>query len=539
LITEENYKTDVVIAGGGIAGIVAALNLLESDKKVLMLDRDEQDNFGGLAKLSFGAMFFVNSPQQRWTGIKDNVDLALKDWVENANFSEADHWPRKWAEFYVNNCTELGYKWLRKQGVKFLPVVNWAERRSDDNPGNTVPRFHVVWGSGQGLTQALIDKLLSHRNIANLNILFRHKVTDIEQQAGRVTGLCGINEYNNREFSVDADNTVIASGGICGSIERIRENWYQPWGEPPEIILNGSHRYADGLLHDAAVNAGAVLTHLDKQWLYAGGIKHPKPTQPGHGLSIISSKTSLWLGSQGQRFGPEPLVGGFDTRRIVESICQQEHKYSWQILNMKIAIKEFAISGSEYNRALRDKKLLRFLRGIFFGVKGLVDEMLESCDDFLIANSIDEMIDKMQDYSEGVTLDRDAIKAGIKQYDDAADPNGPFDKQRELVREIYKYPLDRLRTCNNQKIDDASAYPLIAIKQHILTRKTLGGIQTDLGSRVLSQSGEPIPGLYAVGEAAGYGGGGIHGLRSLEGTFLGGCVMSGRLAAADILDIKL
>jgi len=539
LSTTQHYKTDVVIAGGGIAGIVAALNLLESDKKVLLLDRDEDRHFGGLAKLSFGAMFFVNTPQQRWTGIKDNVDLAYKDWSENAQFGEADHWPRQWAEFYVNNCTDLGYKWLRKQGVRFLPVVNWAERRSDDNPGNTVPRFHVVWGSGQGLTDALIASLLSHRHVANLTILFRHKVTDIEQGNGRVSGLRGVNELNSEEFTVEADNTIIASGGICGSIERVRANWYGLWGEPPQTILNGSHRYADGLLHDAAVEVGAKLTHMDKQWLYAGGIQHPKPTQPGHGLSIISSKTSLWLDSHGRRFA-EPTVGGFDTRRIVESICQQEHKYSWQILNMKIAIKEFAISGSEYNRALRDKKLLRFLRGIFFGVKGLVDEMLETCDDFLIASSFEEMMDKMQDYSEeGVRLDRQAIIDGIKSYDAATEPNGPSDKQRQLISQMREYMLDRLRTCDNQKIDDPSAYPLIAIKQHILTRKTLGGIQTDLGSRVLTQAGEPIPGLYAVGEAAGYGGGGIHGLRSLEGTFLGGCVMSGRLAAADILDIKL
>ncbi len=536
--SKQHYKVDTVIAGGGIAGIVTALNLLESKQKVLLLDRDEESNFGGLAKLSFGAMFFVNTPQQRWTGLKDNADLALQDWIENAQFTESDYWPRQWAEFYVNNCTELGYKWLRKQGVRFLPVVNWAERRSADNPGNSVPRFHVVWGSGQGLSDALIASLLSHRHVANLQICFRHKVTDMEQQDGRVTGLRGVNEHNDQSFTVEADNTIIASGGICGSIERIRDNWYKPWGEPPQIILNGSHRYADGLLHDAAREAGARLTHMDKQWLYAGGIRHPKPSLPGHGLSIISSKTSLWLDSQGRRFS-EPLVGGFDTRRIVENVCRQEHKYSWQILNMKIAIREFAISGSEYNAALRDKKVFGFLRGIFFGVKGLVDNMLENCDDFLVANSIDEMIDKMQDNSEGVILDRQAIVEGIKTYDESAEPNGPFDKQRELIRHMRDYMLDRLRTCKDQKIDDPSAYPLIAIKQHILTRKTLGGIQTDLSSRVLSHSGEPIPGLYAVGEAAGYGGGGIHGLRSLEGTFLGGCVMSGRLAAASILDKQL
>jgi len=533
-------KTDVVIAGAGISGIITALELLDSDLKVILLDRDDKDKIGGLAKESFGAMFFVNSPQQRWTGIKDNVDLALSDWLENAEFGEEDIWPIKWAEFYINNCTQLGYKWLRKQGVGFLPVVNWIERVSDTNPGNTVPRMHIVWGSGKGLTDTLVNRLLTHRNISNLQILFRHKVTEIINQDGKITGLSGVNEITNNNFIVKADNTVIASGGICGSIEKVRANWYKPWGNPPQTILNGSHKYAQGILHDAASDIGANVTHMDKLWLYPAGVKHPKPRHPQHGLSILPCKSALWLDNHGRRFGPEPLVAGYDARHQVETICKQEHQYSWQVMNMKIAVRELSISGSEHNPSIRDKKLFRFLKGILFGAQGLVDDMLTNCENFITANSLDELTDKMQALSGEINIDRQALAESIQKFDKAADPNsGIYDRQRDLIRQVRKYPLDGIRTCKDQKIDDKSAYPLIAVKEYILSRKTMGGIQTNLESRVLTAAGDTIPNLYAIGEAAGYGGGGLHGLRSLEGTFLGGCVISSRLAAADILDKKL
>ncbi len=533
-------KTDVVIAGAGISGIVAALELLESDLNVILVDRDEKNNIGGLAKESFGAMFFVDSPQQRWTGIKDNTELALSDWLANAEFGEEDIWPRQWAEFYVNNCTQLGCKWLRKQGVGFIPAVNWIERISDTNPGNSVPRMHIVWGSGKGLSDTLVKRLLTHRNVANLKILFQHKVTDIIQRDGKITGLSGVDEHSGNHFTVEADNTIIASGGICGSIEKVKANWYKPWGDPPEIILNGAHKFAQGDLHDAASEIGANVTHMDKLWLYPCGVNHPNPRHPQHGLSILPCKSALWLDSHGRRFGPEPLVAGFDARNQVETICQQEHKYSWQVSNMKIAIRELSISGSEHNPSIRDKKLFRFLKGILFGAKGLVDDMLANCENFITANSVEELADKMQALSGDVKIDKQAMTEAIQNFDKAADPNsGTYDRQRDLIRQVRKYPLDGIRTCKDQKIDDKSAYPLIAVKAHILSRKTMGGIQTNLESHVLTAAGETIPNLYAIGEAAGYGGGGLHGLRSLEGTFLGGCVISSRLAAADILNKKL
>ena len=538
--TDTTHKADIAIAGAGISGIVAALELLESNLKVILVDRDEKKLIGGLAKESFGGMFFVGSPQQKWTGIKDNADLALRDWLANAEFGEEDIWPTKWAEFYVNNCTELGYKWLRKKGVGFLPVVNWVERSSDNNPGNSVPRFHIVWGSGKGLSDTLVERLLTHRNRGNLKVLFRHKVTEIINNDGLITGLSGVDEETNSNFTVKADNTIIASGGICGSIEQVKANWYKPWGNPPQIILNGSHKYADGILHASATKIGASVTHMDKLWLYSGGVDHPNPRHLQHGLSILPCKSALWLDSHGRRFGPEPLVAGYDARHQIETICKQEHKYSWQVMNMKVAVRELSISGSEHNPAIRDKKLFRFLKGVLFGAKGLVDDMLTNCENFITANSVAELGEKMQALSPDVKIDRKSMADAIEKFDEAAAPNNRnYDRQRDLIRQVRKYPLDAIRTCKDQKIDDQSAYPLIAVKEHILSRKTMGGIQTNLESRVLTAAGEIIPNLYAIGEAAGYGGGGVHGLRSLEGTFLGGCVISSRLAAADILNKKI
>lgn len=537
---EQTYKADVVIAGGGIAGIVAALELLDSGLQILLLDRDEESRFGGLARESFGAMFFVDTSIQRWSGFRDSPDLALKDWHSYAQFDDTDYWPKRWAEFYVNNCTSAGYHWLKKQGVRFLPIPNWVERGTDKHPGNSVPRFHIVWGSGKGLIDALIAKLYSHKNSENLRVLFRHQVTDLEVLKNEIIGLRGLDESSGKEFSVMAENTLIASGGICGSIEKLKANWFKGWGEPPQVILNGSHRYATGSLHEAAQKAGANVTHLDRNWLYPAGIMHPQPRHPNHGLSIIPCKSALWLDSTGRRFGPKPMLGGFDAREIVETICRQERKYSWQVLNKKIAVRELSISGSEHNPALRDKNALKFIRGFLFGAAGLVDKMLAESEDFIVATSLDELADKMQKYSNEAEFDTEAMKAAVRSYDESlSNQSLPRDMQTELIDKLREYWPDRIRSCSLQKIDDPEAYPLIAIREHILSRKSLGGIQTDLESRVLSMQGEVIPNLYAIGEAAGYGGGGMHGHRSLEGTFLGGCVLSARQASAHILNKAL
>ena len=537
----DTYKADVIIAGGGIAGIVTAIELLEKSHKVLILERDTADKFGGLAKESFGGMFFVNTPEQRRTGIKDSPELALRDWFSFAEFGENDHLPKKWAEQYVHLCTGQVYKWLRKRGVSYFPVVHWVERGLY-KPGNSVPRFHMVWGTGHGLAVAMIDRLNNHPKAAtHLGIRYSHKVADIITETGAVKGVKGTHEINGTPFEAYADVVVIASGGINGSIERVKENWYKPWGEPPEIILNGSHRFADGVLHDAAEKINANLTHMDKMWNYAAGVHHPQPDKPHHGLSLVPPKSAIWLDYTGKRFGPVPLITAYDTRFLVETICKQPVKYSWQIMNMAIANKEFAISGSEHNAAIRNKSAVGFLKTILTGNKELVEQMLHECKDFVLANSLEELVTKMNALTGENHVKLEHVRDAIEKYDANIDRGPKFhnDEQLRRIAHTRQYRGDKVRTCNFQKIYDEKALPLIAIREFIVSRKSLGGIQTDLQSRVLTQPDaagkqHAIEGLYAVGECAGFGGGGMHGLRALEGTFLGGCVLSARAAARSI-----
>ena len=534
---EKRYEADVVIVGGGIAGISAALELLEHNLKVLLLDRDEADRFGGLAKESFGGMFFVNTPHQRRLGIKDSPDLALQDWLSFAELEPDDIWPRRWAEAYVNRCTDDVFRWLGGFGVGFFPVVHWVERGLFV-PGNSVPRFHMVWGTGHGLVMALLDGLRGHKNAGNLRILFRHHVTHIDTHDGQATGVSGVDENDDTPFTAAANHTIIAAGGICGNINLVKQHWYQPWGTPPETILNGSHPYADGELLQAARRVNARVTHLDKAWHYAGGVHHPtpRPDRPHHGLSLVPPKSALWLGYDGRRLGPIPLISGYDTRYLVEQICRQPVKHSWQIMNWKIAKKELAISGSEFNDSIREKKLASFLLDLLRGNEKLLRKMVDECPDFVVAHSLAELADKMNALTGQSYVTTAALQESIAAYDAqiARGPTYHNDDQLRRLAHLRQYRGDRVRTCKFAPILDADAMPLVAIREFILSRKSLGGIQTDLHSRVLTPQQTPIPNLYAVGEAAGFGGGGSHGLRALEGTFLGTCVLTGRVAARHI-----
>ncbi|MEO1449031.1 MAG: FAD-dependent oxidoreductase, partial [Bacteroidota bacterium] len=355
------YETEVCIIGGGLAGIVTALDLLDAGKKILMLDRDTEENFGGLAKWAFGGMFFVDSQHQRKAGIKDSVDLALKDWFSFAEFEEQEYWGKRWAEQYVNLCTDQGYRWLKDKGLGFFPVINWAERGLFQ-PGNSVPRFHMVWGTGWELTHQLAGQLKAHPKAAtHLDIQCGHRVLELTQQNRQVTGARGKLESSGTDFSVKADVIVVATGGINGSIERVKANWFPSWGTPPKTILNGAHKFAIGDMHDATKAIDGSVVNLEKQWNYAAGIRHYAPRKEGHGLSLVPCKSALWLNYKGERMGPVPLITAYDTRYLVERICQEPVKYSWQILNRKIADKEFAISGSEHNPLVRDKKFVKFI----------------------------------------------------------------------------------------------------------------------------------------------------------------------------------
>lgn len=532
-----NDNFDVIVVGGGLAGIVSALEIAESGQKVLLLDRDLPEKFGGLAKESFGGMFFVDSPLQRKAKIKDDANLALSDWYRFAEFDDEDILPKAWAKTYVERSVPDIYDAVCRRGIGFFPVVNWVERGMYV-PGNSVPRFHLVWGTGHGLTTTYAEHLQEQVKQGRVTLKFGHAVQDITYSGGKISGVAGITEGEGAEFFYDASVVIIAAGGINGSDDKIRSHWQPAWGaSPPTTLLNGSHQYADGALHDAAIRRGGKVTHLDRMWNYAAGVHHPRPRKPRHGLSLVPCKSALWMTAEGRRFGPEPLVSGYDTWELVRRVCQQEHKYSWSILNRKIALKELAISGAESNPAIRDKKKIAFLKTILFGNKNLLKDMMDNCIDFVVGSTVEELAGKMNELGNPVQVNAEMMEADIKAYDAHLDrpKNLRNDDQIRRIGHLRQYRGDRVRTCKEQKILDPKAMPLIAIRQYVISRKSLGGIQTDSQSRVLDDAGEPIGGLYAVGEAAGFGGGGVHGLRALEGTFLGGCILTARYAARSVV----
>ena len=337
------YEADVIIVGGGLAGITVACELLETNRKVLLLERGLEPAFGGLAKESFGGVMFVDTPEQRKMGINDSPELALSDWFSFADFEENDVLPKQWAELYTHRSTELVRDWLTQRGIEFLPVVNWAERGLF-SPGNSVPRWHIAWGTGSGLTRAILEDPNAHPNRTNLTIKFDHRVTDLMVSAGEIVGCEGTLEADHSTFQARAATVVIASGGICGgNLQKVRSYWYKPWGAPPKRLLNGSHIHADGLLHDVVTRLGGNVTHLDKQWHYAAGIHHPRKAKEMDGLSLVPPRSALWMNARGHRIGPVPLMGYTDTRFLVEQICRQQGQYSWQIMNWNFFLSRKAV----------------------------------------------------------------------------------------------------------------------------------------------------------------------------------------------------
>jgi uncharacterized protein len=533
--SRDRERVDVAVIGAGIAGLVATLELLDRGRRVTLLDRCAPDEIGGLAREAFGGIFMVDSPEQRRSRIHDSAELALADWLRVADFDDEDVWPRRWAERYVAGSRDEVGGWLRGRGVRFFPVVNWAERGVYGD-GNSVPRFHLTWGTGKALVDAVWDAIRRHPRRAQLDVRFHSRVATLVTDGSRVAGLQVTREDIEDGYEVAAETVVIAAGGIGGNLEIVRREWPDDLGRPPENILMGSHYYADGAMHEEVGRIGGNVTHISRMWNYADSVRHPRPRRPLHGVKLIPPRSGLVLDPTGRRYGPAPVMPVFDARYALERMCERDEKYSWLVCNWPIARRELDVSGSEHNPQLREKRLVRFLASVLLGKPTLVRYFLAKCPDFVKADSVGELAERMREVSGDGVLDGDVMAEEIRRYDQGlARGRGLWnDDQLRRIAQLRNWRGDRLRTARFATIDDPRARPLIAIRLQVMARKSLGGIQTDLGSRVLRADGSPIPGLYAVGEAAGFGGGGLHGKRSLEGTFLGACVFTARVAAQEI-----
>lgn len=530
--TSSHITTDNLIIGAGIAGLVTALELAKQQKNVTILDTQNESQVGGLARWAFGGMAIVDTPEQRRNGIKDSPSIALQDWHAFANFSEQDIFPKQWAKHYVERSYLDVYCYVKELGIKFLPAVNWVERGLYQG-GNSLPRYHVMWGTSLELVNKVMAALQPYIN-TYVTFKFAHHVTKLIQVDKAIIGCRATHDGQTMTFR--AKQTIIATGGFTGNIEKIKQHWPSPWAKPPTTILNGTHPSCDGALHNEAKMCGANITHLDKMWNYAAGIPHPKPHFEGHGLSLIPCKSALWLDHFGKRIGPQPLVTGFDTNYLCQRMADQQSGYAWQVLNWKIASKEFAISGAEHNPMIRDKKLFTFLKETLLGNHRLIRQMQDESDHFIVANSVKELATKMNSLTNDQCIDEAVLKITLDEYDAIlARPKSQWnDDQIRRIEHARKWKADKMRTCKPHPIQAEKHGPLIAIKVALISRKSLGGIQTNLQSQVLNNQHKHIKGLYAVGEAAGFGGGGANGSRSLEGTFLAGCILTAQQAAKHI-----
>lgn len=538
------FQADVVVVGAGLSGLVCAAEAYNAGRRVLLLDQEPEASLGGQAHWSFGGLFLVDSPEQRRLGVKDTVELALSDWQGSAAFDRpVDYWARQWAEGYVHFAAGEKRAWLHSLGVRFFPLVQWAERGGYDaqGHGNSVPRFHVVWGTGPGILEPFLAKVAEGVAGGRVRMAFRHRATELVFDAGRVTGVrgdvlaaspAGRGRASSRDvagsFTASAGAVVVTTGGIGGNHDMVRRQW--PGGASPKSMLTGVPASVDGEFQQAVAAAGGRLVNTDRMWHYPEGIHNPDPVWPNHGIRILSGPSPLWLDATGQRL-PVPLFPGFDSLGTLRHLGTTGHDHSWFVLNKTIISKEFALSGSEQNPDLtgRDVKLLA--KRALPGATGPVQKFLDRGVDFLQASTAQELARRMNALIREDLIDPAGLHETLAARDRQVLSGLGKDTQLNAIREARRFATDRLmRVVPPHPLLAPEHGPLIAVRLSTLTRKSLGGLQTDLAARVLDHAGAPLAGLFAAGEAAGFGGGGMHGYRSLEGTFLGGCLFSGRSA---------
>ncbi|MEU6556504.1 FAD-binding dehydrogenase [Streptomyces sp. NPDC046915] len=545
---------DVIVVGAGLAGLVAAHELTSRGRRVALLDQENAANLGGQAFWSFGGLFLVDSPEQRVLGIKDSFDLAWNDWQGSAGFDrhdDEDSWAVRWARAYVEWAAGEKRSWLGGHGITLLPTVGWAERGGlrADGHGNSVPRFHIAWGTGTGVVEPFARYAEQAARDGLLTFHHRHRVDELVIEDGTVRGVRGTvladddsprgvasNRDRVGDFELTAQAVIVTSGGIGGNHDIVRRYWPERLGTPPAEMVTGVPAYVDGRMLDISAEAGVRLVNRDRMWHYTEGIQNWNPIWPGHGIRILPGPSSLWLDALGRRL-PDPCLPGYDTLSTLEHLRTTEdiagHDHSWFILTRKIIEKEFALSGSEQNPDItaKDRKAVLRDRLLGKGAPGPVRDFVRHGADFVTADTLEKLVEKMNGLTDKPLLDAAEVRRQIEARDlQIANPYSK-DSQVQGIRNARRYIGDRLgRVATPHRILDPAAGPLIGVKLHVLTRKTLGGIQTDLDSRALGADGQPIGGLYAAGEVAGFGGGGVHGYNALEGTFLGGCLFSGRAA---------
>ena len=541
-------QADAIIVGAGLAGLVAACELADAGKRVIIVEQESANSLGGQAFWSLGGLFFVDSPEQRRLRIRDSRELALQDWLGSAQFDgPQDEWPRKVAEAYIDFAAGEMRPWLHSLGMRWFPVVGWAERGGAlaHGHGNSVPRFHITWGTGPGVVEPFEKRVLEHEKAGRIALKFRHRVSRILKSKGAAAGVAGDvlepstlrrGQKSGREvvgdFEFRAGAVIVASGGIGGNFDLVRKNWpVNRLGPAPRNMVAGVPDHVDGRMIGITKKAGAAIINTDRMWHYTEGVKNWDPIWPEHGIRILPGPSSMWFDALGERL-EAPCLPGFDTMSTLKRILSTGHDYSWFVLTQKIIKKEFALSGSEQNPDFTSKKwaeVLKSRRGA--GAPPPVEAFKEKGEDFVVRDNLRDLVAGMNQLTGGSLIDHDRLESQIVARDREID--NPFSKDAQVtaIRGARNYLGDKLiRTAAPHKILDPANGPLIAVRLNVLTRKTLGGIHTNLDGQVLSAKGEPVPGLYAAGEASGFGGGGYHGHNALEGTFLGGCIFSGRNA---------
>jgi predicted oxidoreductase len=539
---------DVIVVGAGLAGLVACSELLDAGRRVILVDQEPEQNLGGQAFWSFGGLFFVDSPEQRRMRIKDSHELAWQDWLGTAGFDRLDDedvWPMRWAEAYVDFAAGEKRAWLHERGVRFFPVVGWAERGgyNASGHGNSVPRFHITWGTGPGLVAPFAARANEGAAAGRLTFAFRHRVDELTVTDGVVDGVRGAvlepsdvsrsapsSRVEVGEFELHAPAIIVTSGGIGANHDLVRANWPARMGRAPKEMIAGVPDFVDGRMIAITEQAGGRVVNRDRMWHYVEGIRNYDPVWTNHGIRILPGPSSIWLDATGKRL-PVPLFPGFDTLGTLEHIMTTGHDHTWFVLTKKIIGKEFGLSGQEQNPDLTGKSVRQVIERGRADMPGPVQTFLDRGVDFVQADTLDELIALMNKVTDAPLLDPETVRREVLARDRELDNPYTKDLQLTAVRQARSYLADKItRIATPHKLTDPKVGPMIAVRLNILTRKTLGGLNTDLSSRVLGADGEPIPGLYAAGEVAGFGGGGVHGYRSLEGTFLGGCIFSGRAA---------